>query len=169
MADGDLTRESFDVAFAFSRPAAASYRGPDGETIQAAANAPRFDHDPDGNPLGLLVEPGAALGQADRAVLDPLMLPADIAGQEVTVFHAQTDPGGTVHRRAWYSKDARATINGLLSSSGRHGAIGVIMGYRENKGGLVRYRAQSWYLPDAIRVDENILLGDAAMRPLVEG
>jgi hypothetical protein len=172
MADGDLGQDDFDVAFSFSRPIAADFVSAAGTIQNAAVDAPRFDHDTNGDPLGLLIEGGPVLGQADRVKIDPLMLAEDIVGQEVTVFHARTMPDGTVERRAWYSRDAIATINGLLAGVGRHHSIGLIAGFRENKGGpeetgYVRYRGQSWQLAELLAVGDGKLLSDEAGRPLI--
>lgn len=174
MADGDLDQSDFDAAFAFTRPLASEYRDANGDNQSAAIDVPRFDHDEEGNPLGLLIEGGPWLGQADSALIDPLMLPEDITGQEVTIFHmfAQTD--GAIVRRAWYSRDAIAMINGLLAGAGRHVSIGLIAGYRENKGqpgetGYVRYRGQSWGLATLISAGGDTVLADEADRPLIGG
>jgi len=167
MAAGDLDQSDFSVAFAFTRPLAAAYRDANGDDQSAVIDNPRFDHDAQGNPLGLLVEGGPYLGQADRALIDPLMLPADIAGQEVTIFHAVTDSDSTIIRRAWYSRDAIGMINGLLAGAGHHAEIGLISGFRENKGGYVRYRGQSWMLAPLIAASATHLLADDAGRPLL--
>ncbi|VWX62572.1 hypothetical protein [Sphingorhabdus sp. 109] len=174
MADGDIDQSDFAVAFTFARPLAAAYRDANGDSQSAAIDTPRFDHDSDGNPLGLLVEGGPYLGQADRTLIDPLMLPENIVGEEVTILHSMTDIDGTIIRRAWYSRDAIAMINGLLAIAGRHAEIGLIAGFRENKGepdetGYVRYRGQSWHLVPLISATGGVFLADAAGRPLIGG
>lgn len=171
MADGDLDQGDFDIAFAFVRPTAAAYRNGAGAIVLAAADTPRFDHLGDGTPLGLLVQPGEQLGQADRVRLDPLMLPEDLIAGRVTVFHA-LDIGTGLVRRAWYSEDAKATIDACLSIAGHHQAIGVIAGFRARQGGrfeagFVRYRRQSWSLTRVLAANAGAALTDDDGRPLI--
>lgn len=167
----DLDQRDFDIAFSFSRPTIAAFRTAQGTAISAPVDTPRFDHDQDGNRRGLLVEPGALLGQADRVSFDPLMLPVELLDAQVTVLHA-VDQGNGLIRRAWYSEDAVATINSLLKIAGHHHMIGVLAGFRERKGsrfeaGFVRYRQQSWYLARALAADQTRALADDAGRPLI--
>lgn len=171
MADGDLDQSDFDIAFAFTRPTAAAYRNGAGALVEAGIDAPRFDHLPDGTPRGLLVEPGEQLGLADRARLDPLMLPAALLSARATVLHA-LDTGTGLVRRAWYSEDAKATIDACLSIAGHHASIGVIAGYRARQGsrfepGFVRYRRQSWALTRVLAANTVAALADEAGRPLI--
>ena len=173
MADGDLDQGDFDIAFAFTRPTAAAYRNPGGALVEAAIDAPRFDHLPDGTPRGLLVETGDQLGQADDVRLDALMLPEDLLSARVTVLHA-LDMGAGLVRRAWYSEDAKATIDACLSIAGHHVSIGVIAGYRARQGsrfepGFVRYRRQSWALTRVLAASSIAALGDEGGRPLIGG
>lgn len=166
----DLDQRDFDIAFAFSRPTAAAYRNAAGQQLTAPVDVPRFDHD-DSAPIGLLIEPGLQLGQADRVALDPLMIPEAMLTAQVTVLHA-LDMGQGVVRRAWYSENVVATINALLGIAGHHSMIGVIAGFRERKGtrfeaGFVRYRAQSWYLTRALAASATAALSDDAGRPLI--
>lgn len=167
----DLDQRDFDIAFSFARPTAAAYRNAQGTMASAPIDTPRFDHDGDGARLGLLIEPGAQLGQADRVTFDPLMLPAELLRAQVTVLHA-VDLGDSLIRRAWYSEDAAATINALLKMAGHHQMIGVIAGFRERKGsrfeaGFIRYRHESWYLTRALAADQTRALSDDAGRPLI--
>ncbi|PXW79001.1 hypothetical protein C7451_10163 [Blastomonas natatoria] len=171
MADGDLDQGDFDIAFAFTRPTAAAYRNAAGAVTTAGPGVPRFDHLPDGTPRGLLVQPGEQLGQADRVRLDALMLPADLLSARVTVLHA-LDIGGGLVRRAWYSEDAKATIDACLGIAGHHVSIGVIAGYRARQGsrfepGFVRYRRQSWALTRVLAANTVAALADDAGRPLI--
>lgn len=173
MADGDLDQGDFDIAFAFTRPGAAAYRNAAGALVQAGINVPRFDHLPDGTPRGFLVQPGEQMGQADRALLDPLMLPAELLSDRVTVLHA-LDTGTGLVRRAWYSQDAKATIDACLSIAGHHLSIGVIAGFRARQGsrfepGFVRYRRQSWSLTRALAASSLAALSDEDGRPLIGG
>lgn len=174
MADGDLDQSEFGIAFTFTRPVPAYYRDANGITLVAPIDVPRFDHDPVGKPLGLLIEGATYFGQADRPLLDPLMLPEDITGQETTVFHATVDVAGEITRSAWYSRNAPATINALLSGAGHHIEIGVILGFREKKGasdrtGYVRYRGHSWSLATLLSAGSGAVLADDAGRPLIGG
>lgn len=173
MADGDLDQSDFDIAFAFTRPTAAAYRNGAGALVEAGIDAPRFDHLPDGTPRGLLVEPGEQLGLADSARLDPLMLAEDLLSARVTVLHA-LDTGGGLVRRAWYSEDAKATIDACLSIAGHHVSIGIIAGFRARQGsrfepGFVRYRRQSWSLTRVLAASSLAALGDEDGRPLIGG
>lgn len=168
----DLDQSDFAEAFAFRRPAAAPVRDGDGNMVSAAPDVPRFDHGADGQPKGYLVAPGTLLGQADRARIDPLMLPADMAGRKATILHAMTLADGSTVRRAYYVTDAEAAINALLSLAGHHASIGVLDGFRESRApagqsGFVRYRAQSWYLSAAIATGTGRALGDGSDRPLI--
>lgn len=170
MADGDLDQRDFDIAFAFSRPNAAAYRNAAGALVTAPVDTPRFDFE-EGVSLGLLVETGAELGQADRTRFDPLMVPEALLTKRVTVLHA-LDMGSGLVRRAWYSEDLTATLDALLSIAGHHAHIGVLEGYRKRKGsrfeaGYVRYRGQSWYLTRALSAGPGLVLADDADRPLI--
>jgi len=171
MADGDLDQGDFDIAFAFTRPTAAAYRNAAGAIVLAGADAPRFDHLVDGTARGLLVEPGLQLGQADRVRLDPLMLPEDILAGRVTILHA-LDQGAGLVRRAWYSENAKATIDACLSIAGHHQAIGVIAGFRARQGGrfepgFVRYRRISWSLTRILAANAGAALADDDGHPLI--
>jgi hypothetical protein len=156
----------FNQTFTFSRPGVAPVRGPDGALTIAAANTPRFDHSSEGEPLGLLVEPGDLMGQADRC--------RAIAGDwdnaaEATVLHEYLDPEGLLQRRAIYTIKVRATINALLSTVGHHRRVGAVPGYLKNAGGHVRFRDNDWQLPAAIATAANQVLEDAGGRVLVDG
>lgn len=164
---GDLGQESFDIAFHFSRPVTADARAANGEVATFPVNQPRFDHDAEGIPRGLLVETGPYFGAADRVRLDPLMLPEDIVEQQVTIFHRFARAGGQEERRAWYSVNAVATIDALLAASGHHLEIGLVAGYLRNRGGFVRYRRQSWILTGAIATVAGQVLSDRHGRPLI--
>ncbi|WP_067734479.1 hypothetical protein [Novosphingobium naphthalenivorans] len=159
MAAGDLHQDDLSIAFTFSRSEAAVYTDAAGAAQTAAVDAPRFDHDGTGSARGLLMTAGSDLGTQDRIAIDPLMLPeAMVAGprpvdREATVFHAfvalGVDPWA-VERRAWYTRNAPALIDGLLSQQGHHLEIGVITGFRANLGGYVRLRGKVWTLATGI-------------------
>jgi hypothetical protein len=167
MADGDIGRQHFAAWFDFGRPTAAPYRDAAGAIVTAAIDAPRFDHDGDGASIGLLVEPGDELGQADRARLQVDAIGATIA----TVFHERRDPDGTIVRRAWYSRDPQATIDACLSQAGHHLRVGAIPGYRRRLGasgaGFVRFRGADWQLTDLIAAGPGAALGDDDGRALI--
>lgn len=159
---------SFAQTFAFARPRPAPVRGADGAVTIAAADIPRFDHDGAGARLGLLVDAGETLGQADRCrVLPGAWESAGFA----TVLHELLDPAGQLIRRALYSETPRAAVDALLSSAGHHRRIGAVPGYLRNLGGYVRYRELDWLLPAAIAATPAPAraIADEAGRPLVDG
>lgn len=150
---GTIGQAEFATAFDFARSESASCRNGAGAEQLLGPDAPRFDHTEDGVPLGLLISAGADLGGGDRAAIDPLMLPEELltgADTTATVFH-MFDAGSGPVRRAWYSRNAQATVNALLNQAGHHLAIGVVPGFRprEDDGGagIVRYRGAAWTLP----------------------
>lgn len=166
MADGDLFQEHFPFWFDFTRPTQKTYLDADGVEQLADVDEVRFDHDETGAPLGLLVERGAALGQSDRAVLQDGVLD-DAVDADATVLHARVLDDGSIDRRAWYTRNPAVAINAMIGTVGHHASIGVIPGYRENKGGYVRYRGFSWYLTGLIAVGDGSVLADEADRPLI--
>ena len=157
---------SFAQTFTFSRADPAPVRDAAGMTVIAAPDVPRFDHDGAGLALGLLVEGGETVGQADRC----LARAGDweVAG-EATVFHELVDGAGVLVRRALYSLSVRATVNALLASGGHHRSIGAVAGYLRNQGGFVRFRDLDWELSHAIAADATRAIGDEAGRALVDG
>lgn len=163
--DGDLRATHFPFWFDFVRLTSAYYRDASGADAIAAPGEPRFDHDDQGNALGLLIGTGDALGTGDRVSLKPEAL-AETIGQEVTVLHAYQGDDG-IERRAWYGKNARALVNGIARTAARHVLIGVVPGYLENKGGYVRQRGESWYLTNAIGTGASSAISDGA-RPLID-
>ncbi|MFO6448927.1 hypothetical protein ACLBKU_17480 [Erythrobacter sp. NE805] len=163
-----LRARQFPIAFDFARGEAAAVRGPDGVVRTLAPDLPRFDHDPDGTPRGLLVTEGEGVDGRDRAQLDPMMLPADmVEGDELaaraTVYHAfvplaasgtvdgistapREDFDAAIVWRAIYTRDAAATIDALLREDGHHLAIGTHAGFAESRDGFVRFRGRLWQL-----------------------
>lgn len=171
MAERDLRQNELDLAFAFARSEPAPYRSFLGQLWTAPVDAPRFDHDAGGAPLGLLVESGSDLGLGDRLSLDPLILPAELveagdAGtREATIFHVfarevAVGQDETVEHRAWYTRNAVAAVDALMRQPGHHRSIGVIAGFRENLGGFVRYRGQVWLLTGYLAAGNGILASD---------
>lgn len=156
MAAGNLHQDDLAIAFAFSRSEAAAYVDAAGVAQTAPVDTPRFDHDAQGKPRGLLLTAGSDIGMQDRIAIDPLMLTEAmvsgprLADREATVFHAFVRIGSdpwVVERRAWYTRNAKATIDGLIAQAGHHLEIGVITGFRKNLGGFVRLRGKVWTLP----------------------
>ncbi|RYY25230.1 MAG: hypothetical protein EOP62_14305 [Sphingomonadales bacterium] len=146
---------TFATLFDFKRPHVADYRNANGAIVTAAIDAPRFDHDLAGSPIGLVVEPGPDLGQHDR-----VSLAAAIAiDGPATVFQAITLPDGSTLRRAVYTRDVTATVNALLRVAGRHQAIGAVGGFIAIRNGAVRYRGKSWTPPAVIAADAALLAG----------
>lgn len=178
MAAGNLKQADLLLAFDFARSVAAPVRDGDGVVSDAPINAPRFDHDETGTPLGLLVTAGADFGQRDRLTLDPLILPEDLATsdesmeRECTVLHVFTPEGASDPTyRAWYSRAAQRTIDSLIQQIGHHRSIGVLDGFRENRGGIVRYRQRDWQLANPLAVGSNALpvrvLSDGSGMPVI--
>lgn len=184
-----LRSSQFVIAFDFARSEAAQVRGADGVVRTAAAGEPRFDHDADGRPRGLLITPGADLGGQDRSAFDPLMLPAaltegvDLKAREATVYHAfvplaasRTEGGVSaatreefeagIIRRAFYTREAARLIDTLIRTAGHHLVIGAHAGFAENKDGVARYRGKLWQLPFGLKAGAGVLSA-APGKPLI--
>lgn len=153
---------AFADDFTFSRPISAPYIDAAGVTRTAGPNVARFDHSGRGRPIGLLVEPGPALGQADR----PRVIPGDWASLEkATVLHLW-NPGSATMAQAHYATDVVAMINGCLGAAGHHRRIAVIAGYLKNYGGWVWALGQRWDLPRLVGTATGSVIG-AAGKPLI--
>lgn len=162
----DIGQALFDAWFDFARPTAADYRDADGALAEAAIDAPRFDHLADGAPIGLLVEPGDELGQADRARLQVDAIGATVA----TVLHARREADGTIVRRAWYSRDPQRTLDACMGQAGHHVAAGVVPGFRPNVAGFVWYRGFAWQLTDLMGTGiDGQAIADDIGHPLIGG
>lgn len=166
----DLGRAAFADTFTFTRPVAAPVRNADGAQIEAAIDAPRFDHADDGARLGLLVEAGAELGQGDRVRFDGDQLD-ELAGERATVLHARRLADGSIERRAWFTRDAVATLDAVLSQEAHHISVAALPGYLPAKisagVAIARYRRLDWQLVGGIAVAPGIALGDADGRALI--
>lgn len=83
-------------------------------------------------------------------------------------FAPEVAEGGTWSevRRAWYSRNVAAAIDALLAQAGHHLEIGVIMGFRRNIDGAVRYRDQVWTLAGVLMVG-SAALTDGEGRPII--
>jgi hypothetical protein len=179
MAAGDLRQADFASVFAFSRSEAATYTDAGGTERSAVIDAPRFDHDADGNPRGLLVTAGSDIGRQDRVALADDALPEELltatllSDREATVFHAFVPLGsatGSVERRAWYTRNAKATVEALMAQAGHHVSIGVLPGLRENLGGYCRLRNEVWQLPTGLAgnaAGAALAVDAAGVRPLL--
>ncbi|PAL25485.1 hypothetical protein [Sphingopyxis sp. GW247-27LB] len=159
----DIGQSLFDAWFDFARPTVAPYRDAAGDEVVAAIDAPRFDHDAAAASIGLLVEPGAELGQADRARLQA----AAIGATKATVLHRRRTDDGAIVRRAWYTLDPQAVIDACLGQAGHHLSIGAVPGYRPNLGGFVRYRGEDWQLTDLVGTGTGAAIGDEEGRALI--
>lgn len=179
MAATDLTQAEFGIAFAFSRSEARTYRDATGGEQIAPVNVPRFDHDALGAARGLLLTPGLDIGTQDRIALDPLLLPEALvdgplpADLEATIFHAfvpLASAAWTVERRAYYTRNAKVSIDGLLAQAGHHLEIGVVAGFRTNLGGYVRLRGEIWTLPTLVQGNASgavLAVDAAAAKPII--
>lgn len=166
----DLT---FGITFGFARPVPATARAVNGAIVTVAANAPRFDHDVTGRPLGLLVTPGPAFGQHDAVTAKP----GDWEPQYATVLH-HFDGGGWggdgPERRALFTLRARDAVTACLGQAGHHREILVVPQYLTRHvdaagRGFVRWGALAWYLAGALGDDAGRAVADGGGRPLLEG
>ena len=174
----DYRQRDFASLIAFSRSEAGSYRDATGAIVAAAIDAPRFDHDDAGQARGFLVTAGADLGGADRAALqagfdlgslDDFATPG---ASDCTVLHRYALPADDANwadvRRAWYSRNARATVKALLGQAGHHLQIAVVPGFRPNISGIVHHRRYQWLVAGAL--DAGIgAITDGLGRPLILG
>lgn len=155
---------SFATLFTFARSRSAPYRDSNGTLATAAIDAPRFDHDLAGAPLGLIVDEGGEAGDRDRlALADPI----GVSGP-ATVFHAVTRDDGAIDRRAYYTMNADQLVGQLLRQAARHRTIGVAPGFVAVRNGFVRYRGVAWEPPAVIAAGVAVL-ADAGDRPLLAG
>lgn len=166
-----LIKRPFAESFVFARTIAADRRDETGAIVTEAANVPRFDHKPDGTPLGLLVTAGPSYGQHDAiATVDGWQPSIATMG---TVLHEYGAADGSVVRAAFYSANVKATADACLRAAVHHRALIVLDGRLRNRGGYVRHDARNWSLPAGLAVDDGPLaspaLGDGAGRPLIEG
>ena len=163
---------AFADDFTFARAGAAGWHDAGGAAHSAAANVPRFSWE-DGEAIGLLIQPGAGLGQADQAALRDGIVPV-LA--KATVLHAWRREGSAGYRAVQYdghySEDAEAMINGCLGLTGAHAGITVVSGYLRNWGapgerGWVWAFGRRWYLPGAIAASGGRVLGTGDGRAVI--
>ncbi len=160
----------FANSFDFGRPSAAPVRDANGALVTAAVDQARFDHDEDGNRLGLLIEAGDILGQQDRVTT----VPGDWASVETaTVLLEWMDADGVVRRRATYSRRVKATVDAALATLGHLRFIAAVGGFlppqqREDTSLYVRFSEQSWELGAALVDGGGAVLADQGGRLLIE-
>lgn len=134
----------FEQTFTFVRPIEAPYRNAQGVVVLATFDEPRIDHDLGGIRLGLLVDGGQTLGQADRCAV--IVGDWEVVGP-ATVLHEFAKDDGTIVRRAFYTQQCRTMVNAVLRVKGHHRIIGAVPGFLRNAQGKVRYREREWLLP----------------------
>ena len=169
-----LTNRSFAQTFGFARPIVANYRNSAGAIIVAAVDEARFDHSAIGIRRGLLVESGPQAGQHDAVSV--LSGSWEVSGATTVMFewvHRQAlDGSDIVQRRAVYSTNVRATINGCLNITGHMRAIGAVSGFLPNLGppfeGYVKYHNKTWPLGFALAASDTAVLADSDGRILLE-
>lgn len=159
-----LVNLPFANSFTFKRPNAAPYLHAFGTFQSADADEARFDHDANGQRLGLLVEAGPSNGAHD----DVQIRSGDweVAGDATVLFEYQ-DAGG-ISMRAIYTQNVRQTVNVCLQNMGHHRTIGAVAGYLPNLGGYVKYANRNWQLGLALAAGDDQLLGDETGRIMIE-
>jgi hypothetical protein len=161
-----LVNLPFAQTFSFSRGVAAPYRNAGGVTVTAPRDIARFDHDADGNRLGLLISSGTGMEDHDQAqVLAGDWEPGG-ADRRATVF-VEWDDGTAIQRRALYTQDVRATVDACLHIEGHLRVLGACPGHLANRGGSVRYKTVDWPLGDALSAGDGFALGDDVGRVLI--
>ena len=154
------------ASFVFSRGRAAPYRSDTGQIVMAAADVPRFDHDAQGRPLGLLIEGRPQTRHADVLTCKPGAWETGKA----TVLHEFTTPAGELKRRACYVlDDHRATVDGFMNTKGWHRQIIVLPGHLKNIGGAVRWRRFDWVLSAILAIEPGVAVGVTPETLLLEG
>lgn len=159
-----LVNVAFAQAFDFARTIVAPYRNASGLLINAAIDAPRFDHDEAGNRRGLLIGRGPLRGQHDA--LSVVAGAWEIIGKATILFEWAEDD--LIRSRALYSRSVRADVNSCLKIAGHLRMIGAVPGYLPNLGGYVRYRNRDWPLGVALDAGGGAVMGDGAGRVIIE-
>lgn len=162
-----LVKRPFAETFTLARASAGAHRDATGALVTAPANAPRFDHDENGTPRGLLVE-GGAPGEADRlASVDGWAAPGP-----ATVLH-EFEADGVIVRSARYTVNVKATVDGCLRAAVHHREIKALPAYLRNRGGYVRHDGRNWPLSGTIAVQAAPftleLIEDGHGRPVLDG
>lgn len=163
-----LVKRPFADSFAFARPVAAAHRDANGVLVNAGVDQPRFDHDDQGNPKGLLVAPGVVPGEHD-AIATAAGWDNEAPGM---ILH-EYDQGGEIRRVAFYTVRLKDMADACLRHAVHHREIIAVDGYLRNRGGYVRYDGRNWDLGDALAIQSGPLaspvLADGAGRLLIEG
>lgn len=161
-----LVDQPFADTFVFSRGDRGSYRDAGGVERLARIDVPRFDHDPDGAPLGLLVEGHPLRWSPDRLSVQD----GDWAVTRGTVLHEFATPAGVIERRAWYAPlDPVAAVDACLSIAAHHREIAYLPALLRNRGGYVRWGRRDWSLGGLILAEANVALVETAALILLEG
>ncbi len=161
----------FANSFSFGRPSSAPARDASSALIDVAPDEARFDHDENGARLGLLVELGAMLGQADRLVtVDNGWADGIDTG---TVLVEWADASGAVLRRASYTRQLKATADAALLTIGHLRLVAAVAGFiprqaRADGSLYVRYADRSWELGAALVDGDGVALADSEDRLLIE-
>ena len=145
----------FASAFDFARAGTASYRNSAGDVVTVAVNAPRFDHDGDGNPLGLLVE-----GRPDTTAPDHLAVKTSAIepGQAGTVLHEFVNHMGVHKFIAIHTDDGHATINARLACRGHHRRLVFFKASSPDAGGGVQWGGHLWSFPARLKSGADVLV-----------
>lgn len=160
----------FANSFDFGRPSAAPVRAANGELVTAPVDQARFDHDDDGNRLGLLIEAGDILGQQDRLT----SVGGDwTAAETATVLLEWMGTDSVVRRRATYSRRVKATVDAALATLGHLRFIAAVAGFlppqqREDQSLYVRFSERSWELGAALVDGGGTAIVDQGGRLLIE-
>lgn len=156
----------FVNSFTFSRARIGEYRDQTGAVATAPIDTPRFDHDAEGRPRGLLIEGRPEFGQADR--LRVVTGAWAVAGG--TVLHRWEDDAGIEQHRAWYApSNPQATIDGCLNLKGRMREIAYVPTYLPNRGGYVFWRGVIWELGGIVAAQDGVALGVTSTVMMLEG
>lgn len=161
-----LVDQPFADTFSFARLRIAAYVDAAGDAASAAKNAPRFDHDVDGAPRGLLIEGRPDHWRPDRLQVED----GDWAVPGGTVLHIFETPQGETRQTAWYAQtDPKGAVDACLGAKGRHQLIAYVPGYLRNRGGYVRWRRRTFDLGGILLSEPGIAIGAADTIHLLEG
>jgi hypothetical protein len=164
-----LVKRPFAETFTFARTVPADHRNALGVQVTALVNQPRFDHDIDGNPRGLMVRMGNNYGEHD-AIATVSGWDAGNAKYMVLHEYSQND---VMRRVAFYTTNGKALVDSCLRAAVDHREVIVLDGWKRNRGGYVRFDGRNWSLGDALAVADGPLaspvLADGEDRPFIEG
>lgn len=161
-----LVDQPFAATFDFARARAAAYRNAEGALVQAAIDAPRFDHSPSGAPRGLLIEGRPQVSAADRLTVST----GDWSEKRGTVLHEYENAAGEVVRRAWYAlHDPVSAVNACLNAKGRHRRIAFCPVFIPNRGGWIRWNNLRWDLGGLVEAEPGGVVAATETFILLEG